>query len=69
MLHTIIDFDDIFPNYDFKQGVCRSSNPYDYIQLGYHLDNAKLFGGENNVSYYCDFSSNISSDLLDIANK
>ncbi|MCM1114485.1 MAG: hypothetical protein NC397_03225 [Clostridium sp.] len=58
MIYSIISFEDIFYN---GKGVCadnslRSSNPYDYIRAGYYLDNASLFGGDNNV----DFKSNIS---------
>ncbi|MGN0459179.1 MAG: hypothetical protein ACI4IL_09435 [Eubacterium sp.] len=70
MLHTIIDYNDIFYNdINPKQNICRSSNPYDYIRLGYCIDNANLFGGKNNVSFNCCFSGNISDNMLDIAHK
>ena len=42
----------------------RSSNPYDYIRAGYYLDNAALFGGNNNVSFNFNIPSNISVDNL-----
>lgn len=70
MLHSIIDYNDIFCSYtNSMQGICRSSNPYDYIRSGYYLDNAELFGGKNNVSFNCDISSHISVSMLDISNK
>ena len=64
MLYTVISLDDIFYNYDKRVQPCRSSNPYDYLRSGYFLDNAELFGGENNVSYNCDISSHFSGANL-----
>ena len=60
MLYSIISIDDIFYNEGSlatNSILPRSSNPYDYIRRGYYIENASLFGGENNV----DFKSNISS--------
>ena len=60
MLWSIINEADIFYS---SKSICqnntvRSSNPYSYIRTGYHLDNAYLFGGIDDV----DFNSNISGD-------
>lgn len=64
MLWSIINEADIF--YSAKSmcqnNTVRSSNPYSYIRTGYHLDNAYLFGGIDDV----DFNSNISGDRTGI---
>lgn len=62
MLHTIVDFNDVFctaaqANFSLSNSV-RSSNPYDYVRRGYYLDNGLLFGGQNNVNYNCFISGN-----------
>ena len=74
MLYTIANLDDVLS----KSNDCsksnavncfRSSNPYDYLRLGYFVDNAALYGGKNNVSYNCNFSGNSSGFLPDFTNK
>lgn len=43
----------------------RSSNPYDYLCKGYHVENASMFGGKNFVDYNSNFSSfGTGSDLF-----
>ncbi len=64
MLYTIIDISDIFYRYDVRKERCRSSNPFDYVRSGYYLENAALFGGENDVSYNCDISSHITGGII-----
>ena len=52
MLFTIVNEADVF--YDWSVGhtsAYRSSDPYDYLQFGYTIDNAHLFGGKDNVLY------------------
>ncbi len=63
MLWSIINEADIFSP---QKSICqnntvRSSEPR-YIRTGYHLDNAYLFGGIDDV----DFNSNISGDRTGI---
>ena len=61
MLWSIINEADIFysPSISVNSSLkVRSSNPYDYIRDGYFLDNASMFGGNDNV----DFNSNISGN-------
>ena len=54
MLYTIVSIDDVLnQNLCVKCDGCeRSSNPFDYIRTGYFIDNAALFGGSNNVSFW-----------------
>ena len=58
MLWTIINEADVFysPKSICENNAVRSSDPYSYIKTGYHLDNAGLFGGIDNV----DFNINLS---------
>ena len=51
MLWTIINEADVFysPKSICENNAVRSSDPYSYIKTGYHLDNAGLFGGIDNV--------------------
>ena len=56
MLWTVIDESDIFRSPVCVNESIRSTNPFDYIQGGYTLDNAALFGGRNNVSFNSDIS-------------
>lgn len=60
MLWTIINEADVYYSFDATcvSGAARSSNPYTYIRSGYHLDNASLFGGTDNVAFNGDFSGN-----------
>ena len=60
MLYTIVSLADVFGKYEKTEQKSRSTNPYDYIRAGYYLDNAALFGGENNVNYNCDISGHIT---------
>ena len=69
MLYTIVDFNDVFTENRLDNPSPRSTNPYDYIRTGYYLDNAKYFGGHNNVNYNLDISGNIPSNLPYIPNK
>ncbi len=72
MLYTIINPLDIYyssASDSVAQNVVRSSNPCDYIRGGYYLDNAALFGGNNNVNLNCDFSSHISGNNMGIPTK
>ena len=46
----------------------RSSNPYDYLRMGYFVDNASMFGGKNIVDYNSDFSSDRTSFNIHISN-
>lgn len=64
MIWSVINEADIFysPCNICQNNSMRSSDPYSYIRTGYHLDNADLFGGSNNV----DFNINISSDRAGI---
>ena len=64
MIWSIVNEADIFylPQSICQNDVARSSDPYSYIRTGYHLDNADLFGGSNNV----DFNINISSNRAGI---
>ncbi len=64
MLWSIINEADIFysPKSICENNTVRSSDPYSYIRIGYHLDNAYLFGGIDDV----DFNSDISGDRAGI---
>lgn len=64
MIWSVISENDIFysPQSICQNSVMRSSDPYSYIRTGYHLDNADLFGGINNV----DFNINISGNRAGI---
>lgn len=60
MLWTIISQSDMFysPS-DFSVAdncSMRSSNPFDYLNNGYSLENASLYGGQNRVVFDCDIS-------------
>ena len=57
MLYTVMNPDSVMLcDYEIKQSRPTSSNPYDYIRAGYYLDNAALFGGENDaVNFNCNF--------------
>ena len=69
MLYTVVDVNDVFYKNEMIISKPRSTNPYDYIRTGYYLDNAKYFGGHNNVNYNLNISGNISSNLPYIPNK
>ncbi len=60
MLWTIISQNDMFysaENYTAPANAeLRSSNPFDYLNNGYFLDNASLYGGQNRVVFNCDIS-------------
>lgn len=57
MLWTVISQADVF--YQAAQGsrAPRSSNPFDYLNNGYSLEGASLFGGQYHVVFNCDISS------------
>ena len=57
MLWTVISPADVF--YQAAQGsrAPRSSNPFDYLNNGYSLEGASLFGGQDHVFFNCDISS------------
>ena len=57
MLWTVISQADVF--YQAAQGsrAPRSSNPFDYLNNGYSLEGASLFGGQDHVVFNCDISS------------
>ncbi len=58
MLWTIISRADVFYQQNAMGcGVPRSSNPYDYLNSGYSLEGASLFGGQDHVVFNCDISS------------
>ena len=69
MLYTVMNLDTVLlpPENVKRTAAIMSSNPYDYIRAGYYLDNASLFGGENNVDYNCNFKRLASGNRLDIA--
>jgi hypothetical protein len=67
MLWTVIDESDIFRSPVCVNESIRSTNPFDYIQGGYTLDNAALFGGRNNVSFNSDISGFSAGAELDIS--
>ena len=72
MLWTVIDESDIFFSPIYSDEKIRSTNPFDYIQGGYTLDNAALFGGKNNVSFNSDisgFSAGAELDISDIGKR
>lgn len=70
MLHTIIDYNDIFlAENKINSYLNVSTNPYDYIRSGFFLEVPSVNGGHNNVSYNCLFSGDISSNMHDISNK
>lgn len=70
MLYTIVDTNLIFSDTNFaKQCKFSSSNPFDYIRNGYQLDNAKLFGGQNNVNYNINHTGDIADNKLYSSNK
>lgn len=69
MLYTVVDLNSVFDDNKRRFECVRSSNPYDYIRTGYYLDNASLFGGNNNVSFNCNFPGNTARNFLDITNK
>lgn len=65
MLYTVMNLDEVMGKpYGVKSSAVMSSNPYDYIRAGYYLDNASLFGGENNVDYNCNFKRLASGNRL-----
>lgn len=67
MIYSIVSLNDIFyneKNYASNSVLLRSSNPYDYIRRGYFIDNASLFGGENNVDFKSNISSNSAGDNI-----
>ena len=51
MLWTVISQADVF--YQAAQGsrAPRSSNPFDYLNNGYSLEGASLFGGQDHVVF------------------
>ena len=65
MLYTVMNLDEVMGKpYGVKSASPLPSNPYAYIRAGYYLDNASLFGGENNVDYNCNFKRLASGDRL-----
>ena len=60
MLWTIISQNDVFYSLSDLSVAdncsMRSSNPFDYLNNGYSLDNASLYGGQNRVAFDCDIS-------------
>lgn len=60
MIWSIISENDILASQNsvVSDNSIRSSNPYDYLRMGYYLDNASMYGGKNFVNY----NSNISGD-------
>ena len=70
MLHTIIDFNDIFYESSRKSNTLTfSTNPYDYIRMGYFLDVPSSLGGYNNVSINCLNSGDFAGALHNIPDK
>ncbi len=70
MLYSIIGYDDIFMNDNNRKFTLpASSNPYDYIRMGYFLDVPNINGGHRCVNFNCDFSGAFSSDLYNTADK
>lgn len=76
MLHTVISLNDIF--YDkfddcvdnaTRNNGMSSTNPFDYISDGYHIDYLEYFGGDNNVSFKCDIYGNFASNNNGSTNK
>ncbi|MCM1285310.1 MAG: hypothetical protein NC213_06475 [Acetobacter sp.] len=67
MFQTIINEYDVFYTPIYAKNEIRSSNPYDYIRNGYFLDNATLFGGNNNVNFNGNLSGNRTSAGLGIS--
>ncbi len=66
MLWSVINETDIFfdKNSIITNDSVRSSNPYDYLRMGYFLDNASIFGGKDFVDFNSNISSNRSSDSI-----
>ena len=70
MLHTIIDYNDIFcENRIINNTAAFSTNPYDYIRKGYFLDIPSPLGGYNNVSINCLDSGNFAGSFHNIPDK
>lgn len=70
MLYTVVDCNLIFSENGFSvDKKCRSSNPYDYIRNGYFIDDAKLYGGQNDVNFNINYSGNSAGNMLYNANK
>ena len=69
MLWTVISQADVF--YQAAQGsrAPRSSNPFDYLNNGYSLEGASLFGGQDHVVFNCDISSRRTGSHLDTDRK
>lgn len=63
MLYTIIAIDDILADsnsYNNYAVAPRSTDPYDYIRMGYSLDVPDIHGGHSCVNYNCNFSGAVS---------
>lgn len=67
MLWTIVSENDVFYSAPQVDNSVRSSNPFDYVKNGYSLQDATLFGGQNNVNFNNDISGYRTSLRVDTA--
>lgn len=66
MIWSVVSEGDIFSQQNCIQAnnSIRSSNPYDYLRMGFYLDNASMYGGKNIVNYNSNLSGNRTSNML-----
>ncbi|MBQ7203763.1 MAG: hypothetical protein IJS03_07095 [Eubacterium sp.] len=71
MLFTIINLNDVFYSGDsaVKNNAERSTNPFDFIRMGWFLDNEEMFRGVNNVNLNFDYSSYFTGDFRNTSAK